>query len=86
MWHRSCTHESSQDKVSSVRSVLSGVNQYQDWIYNGTDNLVVGYGKGRIYHDSAEHLVVYVAVQMFHQLPVGESSVGLQSYKDVRKE
>ena len=26
-------------------------------------------------HDSTEHLVVYVPVQMFHQLPVGESGV-----------
>ncbi|WP_373135300.1 hypothetical protein [Phocaeicola plebeius] len=39
-------------------------------ITNGTDYLVVGYGEGRIYHDSAEHLVVYTAVQMFHQLSV----------------
>ena len=39
--------------------------------------LVVSYGEGRNSHDSAEHLVVYVAVLMFHQLSAGESGVGL---------
>ena len=32
-------------------------------------------------HDSTEHLVVYVPVQMLHQLPVGESGVCLQEHK-----
>ena len=32
-------------------------------------------------HDSTEHLVVYVPVQIFHQLPVGESGVCLQDHK-----
>ena len=32
-------------------------------------------------HDSTENLVVYVPVQMFHQLPVGESDVCLQDHK-----
>lgn len=32
-------------------------------ITDGTDYLVVVYGNGRIYHDSAEHLVVYVALR-----------------------
>ena len=50
-------------------------------ITDGADYLVVGYGKGRGYHDSAEHLVVYVAVQMFHQLSVGESGVGFQEHE-----
>ncbi len=50
-------------------------------IASGADYLVVGYGKGRIYHDSAEHLVVYVPVQMFHQLPVRESGVCLQDHE-----
>ena len=50
-------------------------------IADGTDYLVVGYGKGRIYHDSAEYLVVEVAVEMFHQLSVGESGVGFQDHK-----
>ena len=35
-------------------------------------------GKDGVYHDSTEHLVVYVAVEMFHQLSVGEPGVGLQ--------
>ena len=50
-------------------------------IADGTDYLVVGYGEGRVYHDSAEHLIVYVAVQMFHQLSVGESGVGFQDHE-----
>ena len=50
-------------------------------IASGADYLVVGYGKGRIYHDSAEHLVVYVPVEMFHLLPVRESGVCLQNHK-----
>ena len=50
-------------------------------ITDGTDYLEVGYGKGRGDHDSTENLVVYVPVQMFHQLPVGESGVCLQDHK-----
>ncbi len=50
-------------------------------IADGTDYLVVGYGKGRGCHDSAEHPVVYVAVQIFHQLSVGKSGVGLQYHE-----
>ena len=59
-------------------------NQFKTGCYlitDGTDYLEVGYGKRRVYHDSAEHLVVYVPVQMFHQLSVGESNVGLQDHK-----
>ena len=48
---------------------------------DGTDYLEVGYGKGRGDHNSTENLVVYVPVQMFHQLPVGESGVCLQDHK-----
>ena len=47
-------------------------------IADSTDYLVFGYGKGRVYYDSSEHLVVYVAVEMFHQQSVGESGIGLQ--------
>jgi len=36
---------------------------------------------GWLHHDSTEHLVVYVAVEMFHQIPVGESGVGFQDHK-----
>jgi len=50
-------------------------------ITDGTDYLEVGYGKGRGNHNSTENLVVYVPVQMFHQLPVGESGVCLQDHK-----
>ena len=50
-------------------------------ITDGTDYLEVGYGKGRGDHDSTENLVVYVTVQTFHQLPVGESGVCLQDHK-----
>ena len=32
-------------------------------------------------HDSAEHLLMYVPVKMFHQLPVRESGVRLQDHK-----
>ena len=35
-------------------------------ITHGDDYLVVGYGERRVYHDSAEHLVMYVTVKMFH--------------------
>ena len=35
-----------------------------------------------VYHDSAEHLIVYVAVQMFHQLSVGESGVDVYKRQD----
>ena len=37
----------------------------------------VSYWKGWGYHNSAEHLAVYVPVQMFHQLSVREPGVGL---------
>lgn len=37
------------------------------------DYLIVGYGKDWIYHDSAEHLVMYVSVEMFHQPSIGKS-------------
>ena len=50
-------------------------------IADGADYLVVGYGERRVYHDSAKHLIVYVPVQMFHQLPVRKSGVGLQHHK-----
>ena len=62
-----------QDFLQGI-NVKTGCNLIAD----GTDHLVVGHGKRRIYHDSAEHLVVYVAVEMFHQLSVGESGVRLQ--------
>ena len=53
-------------------------------ITNGTDYFGVGYGsKDRIYHDSAKHLVVYVAVDMFHQLSVKKSGVGFQDHKAI---
>ncbi len=32
----------------------------------GSHYFVVAYGKGWSYYDSVEHLVVYVAVEMFH--------------------
>ena len=38
-------------------------------------------GKDGVYHDSTEHLVVYVAVEMFHQLSVGESGIRLQDHE-----
>ena len=50
-------------------------------ITDGTDYLEVGYGKGRGNHNSTENLVVYVPVQMFHQLSVGEPGVCLQDHK-----
>ena len=50
-------------------------------ITNGADHLVVGYWERRVYHDSAEHLVMYVAVKMFHQLSVRESGVRLQDHE-----
>ncbi len=50
-------------------------------ITDGDGYLVVGYGKGRVYHDAAEHLIVYVPVQMFHQLPVREPGVGFQNHE-----
>ena len=36
-------------------------------ITDGTDYLVVGDRKRRIYHDSTEQLVVYITVKMFYQ-------------------
>lgn len=50
-------------------------------ITDGTDYLEVGYGKGGVCHDSAGHLVVYVVVEMFLRLSVGESSIRLQDHK-----
>ena len=58
-------------------NVKTGCNLIAD----GADYLVVGYRERRVYHDSAEHLVVYVAVKMFHQLFVGESGVCLQDHE-----
>ena len=43
------------------------------------DNFVAYQNEGN--HNSTENLVVYVPVQMFHQLPVGESGVCLQDHK-----
>ena len=39
-------------------------------ITDGAYYLVVGYRGRWIYHDSAEHLVMYVPVKMFHQLSI----------------
>ena len=49
-------------------------------IRDGSDYIEGGYGKGRGNHNSTENLVVYVPVQMFHQLPVVESGVFLQDH------
>ena len=71
--------------VSSVRPVFPEGNQCQAegryLIADGADYLVVGYGKGWVYHDSAKRLVMDVAVEMFHQIPVEESGVGFQDHK-----
>lgn len=63
-WHQSCTREGSQDMGQYL---LKGFNVKTRCylITDGADYLIVGYWGGRVYHDSAEHLVVYVAVQMF---------------------
>ena len=50
-------------------------------ITDGADYLVVGYWERRVYHDSAEHLVMYVAVKMFHKMSVRKSGIGLQDHK-----
>ena len=50
-------------------------------IMDGAYYLVVGYGGRRIYHDSAEHLVMYVPVKMFHQLSVRKVGVRLQDHE-----
>ena len=50
-------------------------------ITDNTNYLAVGYREEWIHHDFAEHLVVYVSVKMFHQLPVGEADVGFQYHK-----
>lgn len=50
-------------------------------IVDGADYLEVAYRKGRAYHDSIEHLVVCVSVQMFHLLPIGEFGVCFQDHK-----
>ena len=52
-----------------------------DLITDSADYLVVGHRHGWVYHDSAEHLVVYVPVQMFHQLPVRKSGIGFQDHE-----
>ena len=67
------------------QDLLEGINLKTGCylITDGTDYLEVGYGKRRVYHDSAEHLVVYVAVEMFHQLPVGESGVCLRTIRAI---
>jgi len=65
-----------QDKVSSVKpGLLERINVKAGCylITDNTDYLEVDYGK-RWAHDSTEHLVVYVPVQIFHQLLVGEST------------
>ena len=65
--------------------LLKGVNVKTGYylITDGTDYLEVGYGKGRGNHNSTENLVVYVPVQMFHQLPVGESGVCLRTIRAI---
>ena len=76
-------------KVLKIRLPVCGQHFLEEFnvktgchlVTDGADYLVVGHGKGRIYHDSAEHLVVYVAVQMLHQLSVGESGVGFQDHE-----
>ena len=81
MWHRSCRRKSYRDKVSSVKPGYPGRNQCQGGMLSHYGYLEVDYGKRWVYHDSTEHLVVYVPVQIFHQLPVGESGVCLQDHK-----
>ena len=56
--------------------ILEGINVKAGCylITDNTDYLEVDYGKRWVYHDSTEHLVVYVPVQIFHQLLVGEST------------
>lgn len=49
---------------------------FYHFITNSTDYLVIGYRTGRIYHDSTEDLIEYVAVKMCHQLPIGKANVG----------
>lgn len=57
------------------------VKKGREFIADGTANLVVGYGTVRVYHNSTKHLIVDVAVEIFHQQPVGESGVGFQYHK-----
>ena len=61
------------------QDLLEGINVKTGCylITDGTDYFEVSYWKGWGYHNSAEHLVVYVPVQMFHQLSVREPGVGL---------
>ena len=77
--------EGSQDMVSSGRRYLLKEVNIKDGdaisLPDGTDYLVVGYGKGRIYHDSAEYLVVEVAVEIFPPDVCRKSSVGFQDHK-----
>ena len=65
------------------QNILEGINVKTGCylIADSADYLDVSYGRGRIYHDSAEHLVMYVPVKMFHQLPVRESGVCLHNHK-----
>ena len=45
------------------------------------DNLVVGYREGRVYHDTAKQLIMYVSVKMFYLQPVREPGISLQYHK-----
>ena len=68
MWHRLYIPEDSQDKASSVRQESSEGSQCQEGMKSLTDsidNLVVGYRAGRVYHNTADQLIVYVSVKMF---------------------
>lgn len=54
-------------------------------ITDGADYLKVGHRKGRVYHNSIEHLVAYVPAQIFHQLLIREPDVCLQDHKGYSK-
>ena len=66
-----------------VLETLKGINVKTEYYFStdDTDYLVIIHRAGWIYHDSAEHLIMYVAINMFYQLSVGESDIGFQCHK-----
>lgn len=85
-WHQSYTRESSQGKASSAgKHFLKGINVKTGchFLTDGMGCFVVGYRTGRICYDSAEDLIVYVAVKMCPWSPVGEAGAGFQHHKGI---
>ena len=72
MWQRAYTHVGHQDMLSIIKTAFFGGNNVKTGCYfneNITDYFVVSYDKGRIYHEFAENIVVYITFRCSTKYP-----------------